>query len=517
MVRCQDKVGGIRGEFRRSVPGQIDLFPLSSHDSLPWHRSSEFPPLFPRLCPGTVHTVFLWVVLAGCCVTPSRPAPVPDPVSLECCVTCYRGSLLAGPGGHPSIRIDLAGADLCRFTVIGLAKMPADAFSSLGSSSRLVFEHEGVPLAPSVQLLSRTRFTAYSDCLAFEKLFRSLPVGRKERLAAEWAVLPAGMTTVLSLTGDSEMSRNRRPPPRCRLRLLVHRPSGSKIPQVALGMQFLSDASADSALDRGELVLVDPDVLKDRNRMVFFLPSPFPRDWPRALAIGVEMVPPPPSTSPLRAVWARAASRCMENLGAATPGSTPAPLTRPQALQDPGAAIEGLRWRDHRRDALVYLAGRSGADLTGAILYILPAKLLRTLAAKTHAHLTGKQEGKGALSRNDIAWILDRAALHLLSAEVDRGRLLPELEAILIQHVGEVARHPDLLEEFADTAENQEAFRDLVLEENRLFLENVSPASRIRAHDWLAERGAVPEGYDPLAPARTRRRALRTNAGGKKQ
>ena len=41
-----------------------------------------------------------------------------------------------------------------------------------------------------------------------------------------------------------------------------------------------------------------------------------------------------------------------------------------------------------------------------------------------------------------------------------------------------------------------------------MYLEDSSPSARVRAYDWLAARGRAPQGYEPLGPARERRRAL---------
>ena len=41
-----------------------------------------------------------------------------------------------------------------------------------------------------------------------------------------------------------------------------------------------------------------------------------------------------------------------------------------------------------------------------------------------------------------------------------------------------------------------------------LATELASPALRVRAYDWLADRGQAPPDYDPLASPRARRAAL---------
>ena len=52
--------------------------------------------------------------------------------------------------------------------------------------------------------------------------------------------------------------------------------------------------------------------------------------------------------------------------------------------------------------------------------------------------------------------------------------------------------------------------------ENRIYLEDNSPASRVRAYDWLKARGAAPKGFDPLANPRDRREALAASGDAKR-
>lgn len=457
-------------------------------------------------------------ILTGCTTPPRTPLPL-RPVTLVSHVTHHAGSPLDGPGNRSPESPALASALRVRFAVFGLEKMPGHAFSPLGASSRLVVEESDSPLLPAVRLASGTRFTTCPDAAAFQKALASLQSGRNRLLATEWGVLPAGTTSVLALTGDSAFPRNRRRPPPCRIRVMVHRPKGpspNDVLQAALGMQVLANAASHSAQDRGELVLVDADALKGRNHLVFLLPSPFPRDWPRALAVGVEVTAAPDSSDPFLTAWKQAVSRCQDDLAAAAPPS--APSGREPGPPGLAAVLDGLTWRERRRDALDSLARAAGADLTRDLLYILPSGILRSLAEEVH-DLAGSErsrEGSDGISMDTLAWFLDRTAVRLLAGKLDQESLSPELEAILVRHTGEVARHPDLIKEFADAARNRKDFHALVLEENRHFLKNVSPASRIRAHDWLAGQGAALEGYDPLAPADARRQALRRSAlGGK--
>lgn len=79
---------------------------------------------------------------------------------------------------------------------------------------------------------------------------------------------------------------------------------------------------------------------------------------------------------------------------------------------------------------------------------------------------------------------------------------------MLTIHAGEVGRHPATMQDVLKSAADQDSMIVRVTSENLLFLEDSSPASRVRAFEWLSTRGLAPAGYDPLGPARQRRAAL---------
>ena len=87
--------------------------------------------------------------------------------------------------------------------------------------------------------------------------------------------------------------------------------------------------------------------------------------------------------------------------------------------------------------------------------------------------------------------------------------ILPgELSAILTLHAGEAGRHAGALDEAIRTSATREQFNLRLIAENYIYLEDSSPASRVRAFDWLFAQGRSPAGYDPLGPAKDRRAAL---------
>jgi hypothetical protein len=113
-----------------------------------------------------------------------------------------------------------------------------------------------------------------------------------------------------------------------------------------------------------------------------------------------------------------------------------------------------------------------------------------------------------------VGWLLDHAAYNLLAdllntANMTNGAPMPdELAATLANHAGEAGRHPSSMQQILNRVGGRDEFNNRVLAENLIFLEDTSPASRVRAFDWLTARGHAPAGFDPLGTPRQRRQAL---------
>jgi hypothetical protein len=86
--------------------------------------------------------------------------------------------------------------------------------------------------------------------------------------------------------------------------------------------------------------------------------------------------------------------------------------------------------------------------------------------------------------------------------------LPPELRAILTVYAGEPSRHSGSLDDIANQSTSRQDLENRLTAENLVFLTDSSPASRVRAFDWLSARGLAPAGYDPLGSAKQRREAL---------
>ena len=69
-----------------------------------------------------------------------------------------------------------------------------------------------------------------------------------------------------------------------------------------------------------------------------------------------------------------------------------------------------------------------------------------------------------------------------------------------------------MIRELCAQSSGLDVFRQRLIVENRIFLEDSSPSARARANDWLGTMGAAPAGFDPLADREQRRAALREAA-----
>ena len=76
------------------------------------------------------------------------------------------------------------------------------------------------------------------------------------------------------------------------------------------------------------------------------------------------------------------------------------------------------------------------------------------------------------------------------------------LQAVLTDFAGEAGRHTGAMEDISRKLSGRADLESRMIAENRIYLEDSSPASRVRAFDWLQMRGQAPANFDPLAKRR---------------
>ena len=122
--------------------------------------------------------------------------------------------------------------------------------------------------------------------------------------------------------------------------------------------------------------------------------------------------------------------------------------------------------------------------------------------------ITNEYVSGSSFETDKLGWRLEKVTYQLLVKLMSADQPSPELEAILIRHTGEVGRHPSVLEEMISDAISIKDLEQRLLLENSIYLEDISPAARVRAFEWLVAKGQAPEGYDPLASLKERRSVL---------
>ncbi len=179
-------------------------------------------------------------------------------------------------------------------------------------------------------------------------------------------------------------------------------------------------------------------------------------------------------------------------------GQEPPPA--PTLLASQLAVVENSIGAQNRRGALIALAARCGTPI---VIDVVLSADERTLIDLSRAAADTPADAP------DFAWEFSRRLGLALVRRQERGDVPPELLACLRRHFGALDDDPVGLESILHASADSASFWRAVQSENVLALADRSAARRLRATDWLVARGAAIDGYDPLAPAEARKRALR--------
>lgn len=167
-------------------------------------------------------------------------------------------------------------------------------------------------------------------------------------------------------------------------------------------------------------------------------------------------------------------------------------------------ALEQLAWRSNWRRALVDLTHTGQAALARDIAMGAPAEVAQGLARAVYV----AQVETPAETVAQLAWLLEKTAYDMLLEMSEQDKLTPALSTYLLRHAGQLGRQQVTLREQLAESRNLSDLQWRLIRENRIALEDMSPAARSRAYGWLARRDQAPAGYDPLASMQERRVAL---------
>ena len=418
----------------------------------------------------------------------------------------------SGSRGEPAADRPVTGGDV-RFEVVAFEVLPEDFLSPLSSEATLLTSlGGGDSLPPSVRSNKGARFgRTPADASEFRRRLDAGEFGRSQRLGDLVSALSPGTTASFiaasRLTQDLSQVRG---PVRERLEMRVALDSASRL-RLALVLVDVDNgppelpalegspppaAPADARILYTETAYFEVEPEGGRHAAILLSMSPFDEHEGVALGLIVEA-----DVSP-----AAAGAFAMDK----PPGlSAGAPIDEP-AWPGLGSAIEALARADRQRSALAFLARETGATLAYDASLSLDDELLGSLAGRiceAAAALPAPHDAPTA------GWLVERETYLYLLETSDRAETVgSQARGLLLAHAGEIGRYPSSLREVVTAAKDQESLAAALRHENLLFLEDNSPSSRVRAFDWLAQRGQVIEGYDPLGPRKERRDALRRAA-----
>ena len=195
-----------------------------------------------------------------------------------------------------------------------------------------------------------------------------------------------------------------------------------------------------------------------------------------------------------------------------------APHVTDREAQTLQLALEAIRSGDANRPAVVRLAELLRTPLAADLALILNEGELEEFIASTTESL-GEQLGEADIDMDAAALTLERSAYSFALANAakasqgsagaqEQEQMDSRCANLLETHGGRAAAFPDSLADLLARATSLESLQTLLLDENKLWLTDSDPASRVVAFDWLARRAAAPEGFDPLASRTERRAAL---------
>lgn len=435
------------------------------------------------------------------------PRPAPDVR-----VDHYPGTPLSGPRARVlAAEEEAPGAEpraSVRWTVLALQAMPPEGAEPLAAKAELLVE----PGAKS-PLRVRTR-------LAREAELWNAPASELDELLADPGALLVARRSAVLLAEQSVRLSLERAPGAERVELALWSPAddavqltvavqGLDVPAVEEALSLAADEDAARASDGAHLEFLPlADGLPTPGTGTWiWLPDFFPADDAlpgRDLLACVERLDALPEEDDPRVAEAAERAERATQVDTGEAGTVAQPAKRLADLSRENA-VAALRRDDTRRSALIRLADTHSAPLCADLALVSGEELIVAIADRIEP----------LWSRTDVeidgTWVLERAAVNAAATQLQRDALGDAAAAALLRHAGEAGRFGSTLLDAARASANRDVFQERLIEENRLFLGDRSPAARARALRFLRDLGQAPENFDPLASRDERRAALQAD------
>lgn len=472
---------------------------------------------------GSAMSLLIALALTGGCASKAKPPPLlPPPAEVQ--LTHFTGTAISGPLSDAVDVGEPVQALAVQFSVIALENPSPDiGLPPLGAAARLIrASADGDAVRASTRLTLNTRLSIDADDSLVDALL-SGQYGRAAPMRRIHGALPAGVTTLLTVAQTEgqrffELAVSRRSsepsPP-------TTTPASSSV-ELAVVLQDWVAAPADDSVSseadmaspparpparkflQHEIAVIDELSIDAPRKIALVVPFTFADSETQAVAVLIEIAP----ATEADPEHVQAMARCAEELQRSAQAVAAQAVARSQESDWPGlaSALSAMSQPASRRAAMVFLADQTGAPICRDAALICDEMLLDQLSRTIVDRAASAKND--ARTRQVLGWLLDYSALEFLSALASDNKLPVELSAVLLQHAGQVGREPSSIAEMIKAAGSKEDFDRRLTAENFLYLEDSSPAARVRAYDWLAARQAAPSDYDPLASDAQRRAAL---------
>ncbi|MFC1764446.1 hypothetical protein ACFL6U_20550 [Planctomycetota bacterium] len=484
-----------------------------------------------RLCWALIGVSAVFLCMGGVsgCGDSSTGRPVPVPAgsapSVIADLTYTSRSIFAGPVNLDVNSLQVEDSLRLHVELLAMAEVPPDALDSIYDHVRLVISSpKRNMLAPVASLTPGARIGFADANQALTKDLVEGQGGAAKPVDEMDAVLPLGVVAEVTIESAVQKSQLGN-----RLRVLISRfrapdPNASEAFQEVMELAMVRSGNV-PGMDQpltpnsekwGDLsetydevtqrVILSPVPLGASQCAAVILPFAWDSPWARALVllITLERLPDPSKDPAMIKEFLRCVNVLMEE-------EVLARSIHGESLQWAGClqCLDQLVGSVHWRRALVYLTDITQAPLAHDTALSVPMSLVRDLAARIYYSYIETP----AQDIAELSWLIEKQAYLLLLDTHEKNQDEQEefdtgLEAILVRHAGQTGRQLSNLRGQLNEARDAQDFQRRLWHENRISLEDMSPAARVRAYEWLIEQGQEPVGYDPLASAKERRAAL---------
>jgi hypothetical protein len=429
------------------------------------------------------------VLLAVGCVS-QKPTPLPAP-AMVVTQSQFVGDAVSGPQRGTVIADAKKGAIVAHVLLYAATEIATDKLDPLGTGARLVLaKRDGQRMIATGEVTSIARWARSPLAQTFAAQLDVLPPKQVVKWRDQRFLLPAGITASLDALDET-----------------THRQLRLDVSNVTKALPIESEISLST---ENEQAVLRPIAVGDGSTVAIAIPFEPTGSTTKIIAAIVQFEAPPQKDDAFAAMLDQC-KQAVQHESEQVEQRLADRLNNPAAKTWPAfeAAREAAKDPKTRRAAMVYLSAQAGATFSRDIYLIaddaLLARLLDDVALRVAAASNDDR------STAALAWLLDLSTFQTLAKLASENQLSPQLQPVLTDFAGEAGRHPASLDEINRKLATRAELDSRLIAENTIYLDDSSPAARVRAFDWLKSHGKAPASFDPLGSPRQRRDALQAS------